>query len=86
MFDESDTLLDRVCGAVLLASIAIAGIWYVGFALPERDAKLWAIHECYVNTGCEAELGAPSSRNLPAERCWADCTEIVAHYHHGSDL
>lgn len=80
MFDKSDTLIDRICGVLLVASFLGVGIWWLGFALPERDAKLWAIHECYVSTGCEEQLGAPSSQNLPAEQCWADCTDLVAQY------
>jgi len=81
MFDKTDTLIDRICGIILLTSITVGAIWWVGFALPERDTKLWAIHECYVSSGCEEALGAPSPENSRASQCWADCTEVVAHHY-----
>lgn len=72
MFMEYETWVDKVCAAIMAIGALALVIWWMGFVIPERDAKLWQINECYVARGCQ-NLTAPD-KSEEARQCWAECT------------
>lgn len=65
----SEERKEMIFMGVFIALFAVAGGWYIFDFIPDRDAKLFAIHECYVEAGCEnGEYDA---------QCWEECTETA---------
>ena len=73
MFMEYETWVDKLCAAFLLVGGITMMVWWFGFVLPDRDAKLWKVNACYVERGCEQIDGTPTDNEL-ARQCWAECT------------
>ncbi len=73
MFMDYETWVDKLCAAVMLVGGVVFLAWWFAVALPERDEKLFSIHHCYVERGCDELRGTPDT-NTEARECWADCT------------
>lgn len=74
---------DKIAMLVLAVMFIAVGGWWFGKVIPERDAKLFAIHECYTDMGCSS-LGVPG-QDQAASECWASCTVEAAKEHHRSE-
>ena len=68
----SEERKETIFMGAFIALFMVASGWYVLDFLPERDAKLRSIHECYVDSGCEGS-GIPGEDQAATE-CWQDCT------------
>ena len=62
--------MDKIACTCLLA----AGlIWWLGVWVPERDAHLFAVHECFVEAGCQERSWDIDDVN----ECWSSCDRVV---------
>lgn len=69
----SEETVEKIWLGVLGSVFAVATGWYMFSFIPDRDEKLFAIHECYVDLGCQT-MGVPG-KDADATECWASCTE-----------
>ena len=62
--------MGRIAAACALAAVMI---WWIGVWVPERDAHLLAVHDCFIKAGCQA--------SATPESCWAVCSSEVRGRH-----
>lgn len=77
---------DRVAMILFAVMMLVGGGWWFGKVIPERDAKLFAIHDCFQEkSNAVNEYGDPvgecwgvPGKHQSATDCWAECTETLA--------
>tara|TARA_X000000950_G_scaffold259444_1_gene327832 strand:- start:6931 stop:7197 length:267 start_codon:yes stop_codon:yes gene_type:complete len=72
-------LSDKISAVLLVVLMVGVCGWWFGKVIPERDAKLFAIHDCYVEQGCQT-MGVPGHDEAASE-CWQMCTVEVREQH-----
>jgi hypothetical protein len=69
--------VDRIAGACLVVSLSLGAIWWLGVWVPQRDAHLFAVHDCFLNAGCQERASDIEAVNV----CWSSCDALVRSGH-----